>query len=226
MGRAKKLSIEDAEGPWSIMDGESTLAHQAFSVYLEMGPRNRTIEKVCNEVYGEHEPKMIEEEDGTVRPSKTRHKNFSSVAGWCTKFSWVARARAWDAHCKKVQRAQDLEERRNIARRQAKMAEQVGSALLLPAKVLKEREEEFMSHLKKLPMGLELFMSLERQLAQNAKELGRVLEAEREAAGILVESDEDEIEAPEPVLAFHSHILEELEELMLEGGEEGDRDDV
>jgi len=65
--------------PWEKRDGETSRAYEVFCVYLEMGPRERSIEKVVEEL---------------GKPSGySRH-----LERWSSEHDWVDRAAAHDEH--------------------------------------------------------------------------------------------------------------------------------
>lgn len=65
---------------WHKREDETSRAYNAFEIYLRMGPEERSLRKVHDELYGEDA------------------NNMSHVKRWSTNHSWVNRSAAWDEH--------------------------------------------------------------------------------------------------------------------------------
>lgn len=101
---------------WERRENESAKAFEAFELYRGLGPTQRTTRAV----------------------GKTCGKSASLIERWCTRFEWVARARAWDQSIaveteikQRAERVRDLEAMRErhrvvgrlaLARASAKLA--------------------------------------------------------------------------------------------------------
>jgi hypothetical protein len=68
-----------AEEPWTKREDETSRAYDVFCVYLELGPRERSLQKVCEE---------LGKKSGYVR----------HLERWSSEHDWVDRAAAWDEH--------------------------------------------------------------------------------------------------------------------------------
>lgn len=60
--------------PWDRQDGETSKAYEAFGVYRDLGA-SRSVQAVCNEL----------------------GKSKTVMDRWCSQWSWVKRAQAWDS---------------------------------------------------------------------------------------------------------------------------------
>lgn len=60
--------------PWDCQPGETAKAYQAFVTYRDLGS-DRTVQRTANELA----------------------KNYTTVHAWSQKWSWAARAAAWDS---------------------------------------------------------------------------------------------------------------------------------
>lgn len=69
--------------PWDRRPDESAKAYKAFCIYLEMGPKARSIDAAGCEYQGHQ--KGIKRASGFIRR-------------WASQFDWPKRAAAWDAH--------------------------------------------------------------------------------------------------------------------------------
>ena len=76
---------------WEKREDETSRAYEAFQLYLRMGPQERSLRKVHDELYGE--------DAGNMR----------YVKKWSSRHSWVDRSAAHDQHMAE-QRRQEYEE--------------------------------------------------------------------------------------------------------------------
>jgi hypothetical protein len=76
------VAITDADRPYRRLPGESAQAFAAFTVYAELGA-DRSLDAVARKL----------------------DKSRSLLGRWAARWDWVARARAWDDHRVKVERA-------------------------------------------------------------------------------------------------------------------------
>jgi hypothetical protein len=86
--------------PWDRQDGESAVAYEAFRVYRDAPPDERSIAQVVRQV-------------GKAR---------SLITGWSSRNAWVVRSAAWDREQERLWRTQVARRRREMALRHAKIA--------------------------------------------------------------------------------------------------------
>lgn len=85
--------------PWERQEGESDKAYEAFTTYRDMGA-SRSVAKV----------------------GKKLGKTTTHLEEWCSKFSWVDRAKAWENEQDRILRLQQIEEIRDMRKRHADLA--------------------------------------------------------------------------------------------------------
>jgi hypothetical protein len=85
--------------PWERQIGESRQAFQAFAIYRDMGPA-RSLQKVAQQL----------------------SKSLALMKRWSEKWSWVARAAAWDAELDRKTREAQEKARAEMAERHAQEA--------------------------------------------------------------------------------------------------------
>lgn len=84
---------------YTQMDDESPRAFEAFAIYRDMGPA-RHLDAVATKV----------------------DKNLSLIRRWSSDYSWVTRARAWDAENDRVKRDAQTKVVQEMSERHAKIA--------------------------------------------------------------------------------------------------------
>jgi hypothetical protein len=89
--------------PWERREGESSRAHAAFCIYLDMGPK-RSLREAARRYYQD----------------KCR-ANVGQIWRWSRRWNWVARCEAWDDYQDKLARERQTEEIQAMRDRQAKL---------------------------------------------------------------------------------------------------------
>lgn len=87
--------------PWERQPGESMKAFKAFTIYRDLGPLERSQEKV---------------KEALERSSRTM------ISDWSVKFNWTKRVEAWDDEQDRIIRADHLKEIKEMRKRHAKLA--------------------------------------------------------------------------------------------------------
>lgn len=93
--------------PWERLSGESAPAFAAFVRYRDLGPE-RSLAKVAREL----------------------GKSTTLVERWSARDHWVARVEAWDVEQDRLWRAQQLASRREVGRRQLRIANAMQAQLV------------------------------------------------------------------------------------------------
>lgn len=93
--------------PWDPQPGESAVAYEAFTVYRDMTPGNRSTREVARRL----------------------GKSETLIGRWSSRHGWVRRVLAWDTDQDRQWRAEVAVQRRVAAQRQVRMA-QVGQQKL------------------------------------------------------------------------------------------------
>lgn len=99
--------------PWERRPDESPEAWAAFCVYRDLSPRERSLSRVADAV-------CAPREDGEPRTADTVPGH---IKDWCSAYDWVPRSGAYWQHIDDEQQRAFLAERRAIARRHARLAE-------------------------------------------------------------------------------------------------------
>jgi hypothetical protein len=97
--------------PWQRQPGESSRAFAAFQIYRDLPPRERSVFAVAERL--------------SYRISEARRKSRrppGKLRIWCSRWRWVARARAWDEELDRCQRETQQQARRDMAERHARAA--------------------------------------------------------------------------------------------------------
>ena len=114
-----KLNIK--RKPWEMMEGESSKAFNAFSMYLQMNPKNRSMQAVADTL------------------AVTRQ----ALSKWSIPYKWVERTAKYDQHEFKQQlkhreknREQQIYEMEKL---HAEVAQDIITSLHIPFKILAEK---------------------------------------------------------------------------------------
>lgn len=107
--------------PWERQPGESMKAYEAFKIYRDLGPMDRSQEKV---------------------KEKLDKSSRATIGKWSSEFNWVKRAKAWDDEQDRVIRAENLKEITKMRKRHADLAVDM---LVKAAKALKKIPEDEIS---------------------------------------------------------------------------------
>lgn len=107
------MSHDELE-PWDRRPGESAKAYEAFCLYRDMKPRERSLLKTYRQHVGKPHARL---------PA-------SSYTRWSTDNEWVERAAAWDAHQDRERREAKLE----AIREMEKLHAEVGREMLVVAR--------------------------------------------------------------------------------------------
>ncbi len=89
--------------PWDMIPGETSLAHQAFVQYIEMGPA-RSLRKQAD------------------RPDRVA--GFDSLRTWSAEWRWQERCRAWDAEQHRIQLEEHAERVQKMNEQHAALGQQ------------------------------------------------------------------------------------------------------
>lgn len=87
--------------PWERQPGESTKAFEAFKIYRDLGPSERSQAKV---------------KEALERSSRT------TISDWSVKFNWKKRVEAWDDEQDRIIRADHMKEIKKMRKRHADIA--------------------------------------------------------------------------------------------------------
>jgi hypothetical protein len=109
-----KKELEDIIKPWEKSDDESSLEFQAFVIYRDMKPEDRSYSKVAQLL------------------TKTKVQ----IGEWGAKFHWQDRVSAWERELDRVKlkkRAEDIEK---MSERHAGQAQAISRAAFIPVEAL------------------------------------------------------------------------------------------
>lgn len=98
-------STQIAVDVWEKRPDESAKAYAAFSAYMRLPPDNRSIQKALKTTYG------------TINVNKLR-----VWQRWCSAYSWVMRADAWDAEVYRTTRNEHIQAIKDMNDRAIKIA--------------------------------------------------------------------------------------------------------
>lgn len=114
--------------PWDRRDDEGDAAWRAFQLYRDAGAE-RSHSFVASELIssGHRRGKV-----GVVR---------NDLATWSTKYKWVERCISYDRYLDKMDQLAMQRERRDMRRRQARMAQAFQAALSVPAQAMARKFE-------------------------------------------------------------------------------------
>lgn len=101
---------------WEPLEGESSKAYEAFSIYRDMGIQ-RGIRKVAQEL----------------------GKSETLMSRWSSQYNWVERAAAWDAEQDRIMREEQVQSIKKMRKQHADLAY---SMLIKAAKALKRLPED------------------------------------------------------------------------------------
>jgi hypothetical protein len=101
--------------PWEQLPGESAKAYAAFCLYRDQGP-NRSIEATSRLYHSHAAPRGSQTAQGRRRGASGQIRN------WAQRWSWSARARAWDQELEHVKWSQQVEASAEMAERHAREA--------------------------------------------------------------------------------------------------------
>ena len=87
--------------PWERQPEETNKAWNAFRIYRDLDPAERSVQKVAD----------------SLTVTSTRH-----LRDWCSKFEWVSRAGQYDAHMDELKRNQRERERLAASERRIQLA--------------------------------------------------------------------------------------------------------
>ena len=114
-----KLNVKSK--PWEMMEGESSKAFNAFSMYLQMNPDIRSMQSVAD----------------------TLKVSLQAISRWSRPFNWVERTAAYDQYAFKKQlkhreknREQQIYEMEKL---HAEVAQDIITSLHIPFKILAEK---------------------------------------------------------------------------------------
>ena len=89
--------------PWEQQPKESAKAFEAFALYRDLGPAERSVREVARRL----------------------GKSATLIAKWSSRDEWVERAQAWDAEQDRVRREAMQEEAKRMGERHARLARRV-----------------------------------------------------------------------------------------------------
>lgn len=100
-GNTTKYSPTDIPEPWERQALEPAKAFEAFCVYRDMPPKERSLDRVRQKIG-----------KGSVR----------HIEGWSSKWKWVSRASEYNAYMDKQARELDMKEREEMSKLHIKAA--------------------------------------------------------------------------------------------------------
>ena len=157
-----------AQNPWQQLPGESIKAYQAFVVYRNLDPKERSLQRVGSELV----------------------KSRQLLSRWSSKWSWVERAQAWDNFQEIKRLEKRIEEKKKMDEQHLKIVRAMRSKIIdaltkMDAEVLAKDMREMRSwisefiKLERLIMGepesieerrekIEIHASIEEQIREYA----------------------------------------------------------
>jgi len=188
----------EPEHPWEKLPEESSKAYAAFSHYLDMPIHKRSLRELCRQLY---ESKHGDGDDETVVERKQGNPtNFSQAARWSTKWKWVQRSQARDAYLARIKFHEQDQEVKDMAKRHANQAKTVAAALTLPSTVLLKNHKKISTMVDKNEMTPDTLELLVKSTVAGARELPKVMEAEKESRNLLQEDKEKSEDLPTSTL--------------------------
>jgi hypothetical protein len=97
------MSKSPTREPWERQPEESAKAFAYFSIYRDLDPLERSIKAVAEKV----------------------ERSYSTIEKACSRYGWVDRAKAWDAHCDEHKRKKRLKEVEKMNARHADLGLQL-----------------------------------------------------------------------------------------------------
>jgi hypothetical protein len=196
--------------PWDRQPDEPPKAWAAFARYRDLGTEKRSLRVVSEELGREaaHEevprnqqlalPPILKTVDLDKNPegvygqatNRLRKHAKGNVVAWSSRWNWVARVAAWDAHVDQHVKKRRLSEAVALTKRQQDYARSLGViGSLVPATLLRKMNSpEGRAWLDGLPMDDLLGLSIELM-----GKMDRFQNAERVAYGVQVSPDEDAV---------------------------------
>jgi hypothetical protein len=163
---------------WDRKDGESDVAFEAFTIYRDMGPA-RSIAQV----------------------SRQLDKDVTLLERWSRRHGWVVRANTWDAHLDREKQKETVRERKEMAKRHARIAMAAQQKL-----VERLQSMDFSSiNASDIPRWLEATVKMER-LSRGVSEDSLDINGVPDDLNLRTLNDED---------------LEKLDNLLRKAGDEG-----
>ncbi len=120
------LSPNDRREPWDRLEEESAAAFDAFVTYRGLGPE-RSLSRVATELI---ERGRRSGKNGTVR----KH-----LGEWSKRHRWVERVNSYDQQLDRERQALERQQRAEMHRRHAQLAEGFLAVLALPVRALMEK---------------------------------------------------------------------------------------
>jgi hypothetical protein len=127
--------------PWDQQKNESPKAWAAFILYRDMGPRERTLEKVESK---------LREQNGTATPPQPggkKRRPSGGLTAWQSRHRWVERAKAWDQEQDRIGCEARIAEIREMNKRQAK------AGLLAQSRAIDKLNKMKPDEIEKLTVG-------------------------------------------------------------------------
>jgi hypothetical protein len=162
------LSPNDRPVPWDRLDEESAAAFDAFAIYRGLGP-DRSLSRVATELI---ERGRRSGKSGTVR----KH-----LGEWSKRYRWVERVTSYDRQLDRERQARERQERAEMHRRHAQLAEGFLAVLALPVRAIMEklqRNPDLLGELSDEDVSVLLSLA-----AQASRAVPPVVAVEREARG-------------------------------------------
>jgi hypothetical protein len=108
------MSDRETRSPFDRLPGESPRAFAAFVAYRDLGP-GRSLDAACRQLGGQRE--------------SNKRATTGRVGKWSSRYKWVERCRAYDAHQEAIrQRAIDAELAREAAKWERRRLQQIEHA--------------------------------------------------------------------------------------------------
>lgn len=162
--------------------GEPAKAFHAFTVYRDLGPKVRSLEKVAAAVRAP----AAEGQIAAIEPvGGGGHRRVpKSIEMWSKTWRWPARALAWDEEQDRQKREAMAVEIQEMGKRQAQQAQAAAHILTMPFMAINKKLKavagtEAAQELEKLP-----FVDLLKMSVASAMFLRTMHQAEREARGV------------------------------------------
>jgi hypothetical protein len=171
------------------MAGESQAAFQAYTLYRDLGPADRSLSEVTKRLQDANRETRLVFESGHKKATAKPGKHSGQISLWSRKFRWVERAQAWDDYVDKQRLKRQVSAIEKMAERHANQMQVAGQALMAPilafARALQDPMRAVALETAPLNELMELSMVSSRLLP-------KVQESERLSRGVKIQKQKDD----------------------------------